>query len=183
MPTREEYLTRPVGDRVTRLRSTPGEVARVLDGKDNHALSRRPDARSWSPKEIVCHLRDVEELFLIRFQTILAVEDPPILTFGATPEALAAWGIGDEVGHPLDPDRWADERQYSRSDGFEALHAFRRRRREVVTLLDALSPRQWQRGGIHLARGRMELGEWVASLAGHDDNHLGQLQRAVDGRS
>jgi hypothetical protein len=52
----------------------------------------------------------------------------------------------------------------------------------VVGLLDALDPRQWRRGGIHLARGRMELGEWVASLAGHDDNHLAQLERAVEGR-
>jgi DinB superfamily len=182
MPTMEEYLTRPVGDRVARLRSTPDEVARRLDGKDERALARRPDASSWAPKEIVCHLRDVEELFLVRFQTILAVDDPPILTLSATPEALAPWGIGGEVGHPLDPDRWAEERQYSRSDGIEALRAFRRRRSEVVALLDALSPRQWRRGGIHLARGRMELGDWVASLAGHDDNHLDQLRRAVEGR-
>jgi len=50
----------------------------------------------------------------------------------------------------------------------------------VVRLLDGLDPGQWRRGGIHLARGRMELGEWVASLAGHDDNHLAQLRRAVD---
>jgi len=52
----------------------------------------------------------------------------------------------------------------------------------VIGLLDALDPGQWQRSGIHLARGRMELGEWVASLAGHDDNHLGQLRRALDAR-
>ena len=182
MPTMEEYLTRPVGDRVARLRSTPDEVARLLHGRDDRALSRRPDARSWAPKEIVCHLRDVEELFLVRFQTILAVEDPPILTLSANPEALARWGIGGEIGHPLDPDRWAEERQYSQSDGLEAFQAFRRRRREVVGLLDALDHRQWRRGGIHLARARMELGEWVASLAGHDDNHLDQLRRAVDGR-
>jgi hypothetical protein len=32
MPTMEEYLTRPVRDRIARLRSTPDEVARVLDG-------------------------------------------------------------------------------------------------------------------------------------------------------
>jgi hypothetical protein len=133
MPTMEEYLTRPVADRLTRLRSTPDEVARLLDGKDDRALSRRAEARSWAPKEIVCHLRDVEELFLIRFQTILAVEDPPILTLSATPEALAPWGIGGEIGHPLDPDRWAEERQYSRTDGLEALQAFRRRRRACST--------------------------------------------------
>jgi len=51
-----------------------------------------------------------------------------------------------------------------------------------ITVLDALSPRQWQRGGIHQARGRMAIGEWVASLAGHDDNHLAQLGRTLDGR-
>ena len=182
MPTREEYLARPVGDRLARLAQTPDEVAALLDDKDDRALSRRPDPRSWSPKEILCHLRDVEELFLIRFQTILAAEEPLILTFGATPEALAAWGIGGEIGHPLDPDLWAEERQYARCDGADALRAFRRRRREVVALLDSLGPRQWRRAGVHLARGRLELGEWVASLAAHDDNHLGQLARAVDGR-
>ena len=179
MPTMDEYLTRPLGVRLERLRSTPGEVARRLKGRDAAALSRRPDAGGWSAGEIVCHLRDVEELFLVRFQTILAADDPQILTLGASPEALAAWGIGGEIGHPLDPDRWADDRQYERQDAIRALRAFGRLRGEVVALLDALSPTQWQRGGIHQARGRMSLGEWVASLAGHDDNHLDQLGQVL----
>jgi hypothetical protein len=45
-----------------------------------------------------------------------------------------------------------------------------------------MSPAEWQRGGIHLSRGRLTLADWVASLAGHDDNHLEQLARALDGR-
>src|SRR5258705_271662 len=135
------------------------EVARLLDGKDDRALSRRPDARSWARKEIVCHLRDVEELFLVRFQTILTVEEPPILTLSATPEALARWGIGGAIGHPLDPDRWAEERQYSRSDGREALQAFGRRRREGDGPPDPPRPRQRERGGIPPARGRLGVGE------------------------
>jgi hypothetical protein len=132
MATIDEYLTRPVAVRLARLRSTPDEISRLLADLDEAALCRRPDAREWSPPEIVCHLRDVEELFLVRFQTILAVDDPQILTFGATPEALAAWGIGGNVGHPLDPDRWAEDRQYERHDPTEALRAFARRRHEVV---------------------------------------------------
>lgn len=178
----DEYLTRPVGVRLDRLRRTPAEIAGLLEGRDRAALARRPDAHSWSATEILCHLRDVEELFLLRFQTILAVDEPPILTLGATPEALARWGIGGAVGHPLDPDRWAEDRQYARQDPAGALEAFGRRRGEVVAVLDALSSRQWQRGGIHQARGRMAVGEWVASLAGHDDNHLAQLRRTLDGR-
>jgi hypothetical protein len=178
----DEYLTRPVGVRLDRLRRTPAEIAGLLEGHDRAALARRPGAHSWSATEILCHLRDVEELFLLRFQTILAVDEPPILTLGATPEALARWGIGGAVGHPLDPDRWAEDRQYARQDPAGALEAFGRRRGEVVAVLDALSSRQWQRGGIHQARGRMAVGEWVASLAGHDDNHLAQLRRTLDGR-
>ena len=76
----------------------------------------------------------------------------------------------------------AEERQYLRNDAGEALAAFRRRRAEVLTLLRSLSPAQWQRGGIHLSRGRLTLGEWVASLVAHDDNHLAQLRRALEGR-
>jgi len=156
MPIMDEYLTRPVDVRLARLRSTPEELASLLAGRDRPALTRRPDPGSWSAAEIVCHLRDAEELFLVRFQTILAVDDPQILTLGATPEALR---------HPLDPDRWAEERQYARQDAGEALAAFGRRRREVIVLLDGLTAEQWQRRGIHQARGRMRLDEWVASLA------------------
>ena len=49
-------------------------------------------------------------------------------------------------------------------------------------MLDALSPAQWKRGGIHVVRGRLSMADWAASLAAHDDNHLEQLTRALDGR-
>ena len=181
MPTMDEYLTRPVEVRLGRLRATPGELTGLLANRTAETLSRRPDPANWSATEIVCHLRDVEELFLTRFQTILAVDDPQILTLGATSEALAAWGIGGEIGHPLDPDRWAEDRQYARQDAARALAAFVRRRREMMALLDGLTAAQWRRGGIHQARGRMTLDEWVASLAGHDDNHLDQIKRTLPG--
>jgi hypothetical protein len=182
MATMEEYLTRPLADRLERLRSTPGVLAAEFRDKTDAELSRRPAARSWSAKDIVCHLRDVEELFLTRFCTILAMDDPVIVTLAAPPETLAAWGIGALVGHPLDPDRWAEERQYARNDAAEALDAFGRRRQELLALLESLSPAQRARGGLHVVRGRLSIGDWAASLAAHDDNHLDQLARALDGR-
>ena len=89
-------------DALTRAGEKLGAAVR---GLSDAAWSRRPDGRNWSAKEIVCHLRDVEELFLVRFMTMLANDEPTILAFSATPEALAAWGIGAAIGHPLDPDR------------------------------------------------------------------------------
>jgi hypothetical protein len=182
MPTPEEYSRLPIDARLSRLRRTPGELDRAVSGKADTELSRRPDADNWSAKEIVCHLRDVEELFQIRFHTVVALEEPRILVFGASADDLAAWRIGGAIGHPLDPRRWAEERQYLRNDTSEALAAFQRRRAEVLVLLQLLSPAEWQRGGIHLSRGRLTLGDWVARLAAHDDNHVDQLGRALEGR-
>ena len=167
---------------LARLARTPQTVAASVLSGDDDGLRRRPAERAWSATEIVCHLRDVDELFQLRFHTILALTDPPILVVGADPEHLAVWRIGGAVGHPLDPDRWAEDRQYGGADIAAAVAAFGRRRRDIVTLLRGLAPHEWERGGIHLRRGRLSLTEWVDGLARHDDNHLDQLGRALDGR-
>jgi hypothetical protein len=182
MPTFDEYRQVSLAERLDRLGRTPDDLAHGIADQTDADLGRRPDAKNWSPKEIICHLRDVEELFQIRFHTILAIDEPRILVFGATPSDVAAWRIGGAIGHPLDPDRWAEERQYHRNNTRDAFNAFRRRRMEMLTLLRSLSAADWDRAGIHLGRGRLTLGEWVASLAGHDDNHLEQLRRALAGR-
>jgi hypothetical protein len=183
MATLEEYSDLPIEARLRRLEQTPGELERDLSGKTDAELSRRPDAHNWAVKEIVCHLRDVEELFQIRFHTVVALDEPRILVLGARANDLAAWRIGGAIGHPLDPGRWAEERQYLRNDTGEALAAFQRRRTEVLVLLRSLSPAEWQRGGIHLSQGRLTLADWVARLAAHDDNHVTQLRRALEGRA
>jgi len=100
-----------------------------------------------------------------------------------TPSYAGVPAPGGAIRHPLDPEQWAEERQYLRNDTREALAAFERRRAEVLTLLQSLSPAEWRRGGLHLGRGRLTLGDWVARLAAHDDNHLDQLARALQGRA
>lgn len=183
MPTPEEHGALPIEVRLGRLEQTPGELERAISGRTDAELSRRPDAHNWAAVEIVCHLRDVEELFQIRFHTVVALDEPHILVVGASANDLAAWRIGGSIGHPLDPGRWAEDRQYLRNDAREALAAFRRRRAEVLALLRSLSPAEWQRGGIHPSRGRLTLAEWVGRLAAHDDNHVAQLHRALEGRA
>jgi hypothetical protein len=182
MPPPEEYSAISIEARLSRLHHTSSELQEAIAGKSDSELSRRPESHSWGAKEIVCHLRDVEELFQIRFHTVVALDEPCILVLGASADDLAPWRIGGSIGHPLDPLRWAEERQYLRNDAQEALAAFQRRRAEVLTLLQSLSPAEWERGGIHLSQGRLTLAEWVARLAAHDDNHVDQLRRALEGR-
>ena len=84
---------------------------------------------------------------------------------------------------PATPDRWAEERQYLRNDVAAALAAFRKRREESLVLLGALTQAQWERGGVHATRGRITIDDFVTVMAGHDDHHLDQLRRALEGRA
>ncbi len=163
MPTMEEVAKMPVEQQLNRMERTADDLAAAIRGKSAAALSRRPDGKNWAAKEVLCHLRDTEESFMARFQAILAMDEPKFFA--------------------INPDRWAEERQYLRADAEAALGAFRKRREESLAFLRGLRPEGWERGGIHPARGRMTVKDFVALMAWHDDNHLDQLERALDGRA
>jgi hypothetical protein len=166
MATLEEWARQPIQARLERLGRTADDLAAAIQGRDEATLARRPDARNFAAKECVCHLRDTEELFLDRFRTVLAMDDPTFMPLD-----------------PATPDRWAEERQYLRHDVREALAHFRKRRAESLGLLATLAPEQFKRGGIHPARGPITIDGFVTLMAWHDDNHLDQLRRALEGRA
>lgn len=182
MPTRVEYAHQPVDQCLQRLSRTADELAAAIRGHGDVDVSRRPAPEHWSAKEVVCHLRDIEELFMLRFRSMLAMDNPKFLVLGEMPADAAEWGLREGDALPLDPDRWAKERQYSRNDAGEALAAFHRRREETLEILRRLAPEQWRRGSVHITIGPMTFGDWVALIAAHDDNHLEQLRRALAGR-
>jgi hypothetical protein len=140
------------------------QLTAAIKGQSESVMARRPDGKNWAPKEVGCHLRDTEEAFAARFEQILAMEADP------------------KLGAPM-ADRWAEERQYLRNDALEAIAAFRTRREENLATLRALTPAQWNKGAIHPVRGRMTLDTFLTLMAWHDDNHLDQLARALDGKA
>ena len=149
-------------DDLKRMEMTAGNLGGAIQGLSDALLSRRPDDKNWAAKEILCHMRDTEEQFMNRFQNIIAADEPKLVAVQA--------------------ERWASDRQYLRNDGFDALDSFKRRRKEVLEFLRGLKPGQWERGGIHPTRGRMSIKDFVAMMAGHDENHLEQLKRALAGQ-
>jgi uncharacterized damage-inducible protein DinB len=164
MATMEHYAKQPREQRIQRLTRTADELAAAIKDQSAAVLSRRPDGKNWAAKEVVCHLRDTEEAFGVRFEQILAMSVDPVLG-GAN------------------ADRWAEERQYLRNDATEALAAFRQRRADTLATFAKLTPAQWDKGGIHPVRGRMTMDTFLTLMAWHDDNHLDQLTRALEGRA
>ena len=150
-------------EQLARMERTVNDYVAATKGVPETKLSRRPDGKNWSAKEVVCHVRDIEESFMMRFLAIMAMDEPKFL--------------------PVEPDRWAVERQYQRNDVPEALAAFKARRDDTLKFLLGLKPEQWERGGIHATRGKMTLKDFVELMAWHDDNHLDQLKRALEGKA
>ena len=85
MALREFYSGLPLDERLKRLARTPDDLAAAIAGRDAAELARRPDAQNWSPTEIICHLRDIEEICMMRFRTMLAMDNPKVLVVGARP--------------------------------------------------------------------------------------------------
>ena len=164
MPTMEEYAQQSRDQRLQRLTRTADELSAAIKGQAESVLARRPDTKNWAAKEIICHLRDTEEAFNSRFELIVAMDTDPKL-------------VGSSA------DRMAEERQYLRNDAVEAIGAFRRRREENIDYLRKLTPAQWDKGGTHPVRGRMTIDTFLTLMAWHDDNHLDQLKRALDGKA
>jgi DinB superfamily len=149
-------------EQMVRMERAADDFERAIAGVDDALLSRRPDDANWSAREVICHVRDIEESFMARLQIIMLMNEPKFL--------------------PVEPDRWAEERQYQRNDVMEALQAFRTRRDESLKFLRGLKVEQWERGGIHATRGHMSIKDFVGLMAWHDDNHLDQLKRALKGQ-
>src|SRR5262245_12139579 len=151
-----------LGQQLKRMDSTPDDFAAAIAGMPDHLLSKRPDDANWSATEVMCHIRDIEESFMARMQLIMTMDEPTLL--------------------PVEPDRWAAERQYHRNNAAEALQAFRTRREESLKFLRRLRPEQVVRGGLHATRGHMTIADFVSLMVWHDDNHLDQLKRALAGK-
>jgi len=171
MPTLDEVAKQPLEQRLERMARTADDLAAAIAGQSEAALVRRPDLKNWAAKEIICHLRDTEELFMARLEMIAAMDEP---AFGAAGQGTRALTLDT-------PDRWAEDRQYLRNDAGHALATFRTRREGLLDHLRALTPAQWQRGGIHPVRGRVTVEDFATMIAWHDDNHLEQLRRALAG--
>ena len=144
--------------------TTASELTARLSCARTTMLARRPAPDAWAPVEIVCHLRDLEESFHERLTLILTTDEPRFPT--------------------TSPNRWALERQYLRHDAHDAARAFARRRAETLTLLRGVDDAAWTRGGWQLdSRGRRTVDDFLTLIAWHDDNHLDQLARALEGRA
>lgn len=162
--TAEQYIHRILGyvegqDAVKTQRATASKLKKLTQGLSAKELKWRPEPAKWSIAEIVAHLADAE--------------------------IVASWRMRSVIGEngitiqPFDQDSWASAFQYQKRDARRSLELFRVLRENNLTMLNELPRETWENYGMHLERGKETIAHLTRMFAGHDTNHLLQVERIV----
>jgi hypothetical protein len=142
-------------DPIEVLQATPLRLAAIVETSSADWLESPYGPGKWRRREVIAHLADVELAFSYRMRQ--AVGEP------------------GSAFTPFDQDAWA--RRNTRIDATVALEAFRAMRALNLAWLASLDLQGWLAGGHHPVHGPQSVDDLVRYLAGHDLNHLEQLER------
>jgi hypothetical protein len=139
------------------LEATPGRVASLVERMGEKGLDTRFGPGKWTGREVVAHLADVEIGTGFRIRQMVS-----------------------ELNHviqPFDQDAWA--RPYSKLDGRAAVRALTALRPWNLSYYRTLSPADLARVAMHPERGEESVEMLIRMQAGHDRNHLAQLEQIL----
>ena len=162
--TVQQYITRILSfaegrDPTEVLRTTGSRLRELVASTPAERWTRRPEADRWSAGEVLAHLADVEIVTGWRLRSILAQDGVTIQAF--------------------DQNAWAAAFKYADADVQESLATFNAARTGLLSLLARVDPVRLSHHGMHAERGRETVSHLIRLYAGHDLNHLTQIERMV----
>jgi DinB superfamily len=133
---------------------TPSHLAQLAETIGPGRLEIPPAPGKWSARDIVCHLADCELVFGFRLRQTLA-EDHHVI-------------------QPFDQDCWAAN--YGTYDTRSALATFSAVRTWNLALIRSAGAEDLAKPVTHPERGTMTFQTVVETMAGHDRNHIKQIE-------
>jgi uncharacterized damage-inducible protein DinB len=171
-PNAEDHMTETPGQYVARivanvgdrdpmavLASTAGRLRELVDSTPAARWRERPAPDRWTAREVLAHLADCEIVAGWRVRSILGRDGVPL--------------------QPFDQDAWASAFKYADAEERESLVTFSAARTSLLSLLTRVDRSRLDHHGMHAERGRETIAHLVRLYAGHDLNHLAQIERLV----
>jgi uncharacterized damage-inducible protein DinB len=118
-------------------------------------LDRSPAPGKWSIREITAHLADCETVFSFRLRQTLSEEH--------------------SIVQPFDQERWSQ--RYAAYSFDSALALYEAARNWNLRFLTTLSEEDRRHPTTHPERGTMTFWTIVETMAGHDINHMQQIEK------
>jgi len=159
--TVEQYIARILGNLEGRhpmkiQGATSRKLEQLVKGVPAARLRKRPAPEKWSVGEIVAHLADAELVAGWRMRAILGEPGTPIQAY--------------------DQNAWVQAGQYAKKNLRVSIAQFRAFREANLALMKSLKPEQWKHHGVHAERGEESVERLSQMMAGHDINHLRQIE-------
>jgi hypothetical protein len=151
-------------DPIPVLTTTAERLQSLTAGLTGAQVNTPPAPHKWSICEIVAHLADCEIVFSFRLRQTLA----PALD---QPHAII---------QPFDQEAWG--KRYAAYHLEPGLALFQAARNWNLLFLTTVSQDDRHRPTTHPERGTMPFWTLVETMAGHDINHLQQIERLVASR-
>lgn len=142
-------------DVVAALERGPSEIRAALAESPEHDVAPAPG--EWTARQVVLHVADNESVNMVRIRAVLTEDEPELYGY--------------------DSDDWT--RFYNLETVETALKRWEVLRSNTVVLLQALSPEELSRRGVISYRGAESVRVLMAVLAGHDRDHVRQIQNAL----
>ena len=157
---RQRMLNNVEGQDAMKVQATSAaRLAKLLRGATRQRLAKKPAPGKWSVNEIVAHLAEAEIVLGWRMRAIAGAPGTPIQAF--------------------DQDAWAAAGDYAAREAKSSFALFRALREANLEWLRRLRPEQWKHFGVHSERGEESIETIVRMMAGHDVNHLRQIEAAL----
>ena len=162
--TAEQYISRILGyvegqDAIKVQKGTSARLKKAISGLTPAQLKWRLQPAKWSIAEIVAHLADAE--------------------------IVASWRMRSVIGEngitiqPFDQDTWASTFNYQGRDAKRSLETFRVLRENNLAMLNEIPKETWDNYGMHMERGKETISHLARMFAGHDTNHVLQVEGIV----
>jgi hypothetical protein len=139
--------------------AAPAKLAKLLKGVSTAKAWKRPGPNKWSIAEIVAHIADTELVVGYRIRAIAGAPGTEIIGF--------------------DQDVWVTALHYDKHDLKKSFEQYRVLREVNLALLKSLTREQWKSYGKHNERGEETIETIVRMMAGHDINHLQQIEKIL----
>jgi hypothetical protein len=136
------------------VRQAPATLEALAGKIGDAGMARSYGPGKWTAAEILCHLADVEIAFGMRLRQAVSQDH--------------------HVIQPFEQDDWA--RPYPQMDWKPALAALLALRRWNLAFLATVPESEYAKPVTHPERGTMTFRELLETMAGHDLNHLAQLE-------
>jgi hypothetical protein len=140
----------------------PKRMARIVRGRNDRELHRKPAPDAWSARDIVAHLRACAEVWGRSIDRMMT-EDHPTIRY-------------------VSPRSWIRRTDYLEQSFRDSLRAFSKARAGLVETLSALDASGWSRratfSGTTLGRDATVL-SYARRIADHEVGHVDQLRRTL----